>query len=247
MMLLWLAAVVLATSAISGVLGMAGGMILMGVLGAVMPVPAAMMLHGVTQLASNGFRAALLARHLRYRVLLPYAAGAAGAAVVFSRVDLVIPRSGLYLALGAIPFLGPVWERLRGADPTRPGGAVACGALVTGLHLVAGVSGPLLDQLFLRTGLPPLPLVGTKALTQVLGHGVKLLYFGALVSAPGTVAPGTCAVAVGAALVGTVAGRAVLDRLPERRFRSWSTGVIRAIGVVYLAKGAAELAGTALS
>ena len=40
----------LVTSFLSGILGMAGGMILMGVLIAVLPVPAAMMMHGITQL-----------------------------------------------------------------------------------------------------------------------------------------------------------------------------------------------------
>ena len=44
------------TSFLSGIFGMAGGMILIGILLAIMPVPEAMMLHGVTQMASNGWR-----------------------------------------------------------------------------------------------------------------------------------------------------------------------------------------------
>ena len=50
----------LVTSFISGILGMAGGMILMGVLLALLPLPAAMMLHGISQFASNGGRAFML-------------------------------------------------------------------------------------------------------------------------------------------------------------------------------------------
>ena len=53
-----------ATAFLSGIFGMAGGLILMGVLLALMPVPAAMMLHGVTQLASNGWRAFLWRDHI---------------------------------------------------------------------------------------------------------------------------------------------------------------------------------------
>ena len=49
----------LVTSFISGILGMAGGIILMGILLAMMSVPAAMMMHGITQLASNAWRAFL--------------------------------------------------------------------------------------------------------------------------------------------------------------------------------------------
>ena len=52
-----LAVSALVTSFISGILGMAGGMILMGILLAMMPLPQAMMLHGITQLSANGWRA----------------------------------------------------------------------------------------------------------------------------------------------------------------------------------------------
>ena len=52
-----LGASILSTAFISGIFGMAGGMILMGILLAMMPVAAAMVLHGVTQMASNGWRA----------------------------------------------------------------------------------------------------------------------------------------------------------------------------------------------
>ena len=48
---------VLATSFLSGVVGMAGGMILMGILLLMMDVTAAMVLYGVTQTAANGWRA----------------------------------------------------------------------------------------------------------------------------------------------------------------------------------------------
>ena len=47
------------TSFLSGIFGMAGGMILVGILLVLLPVPEAMMLHGVTQMASNGWRGLL--------------------------------------------------------------------------------------------------------------------------------------------------------------------------------------------
>src|SRR5260221_8490052 len=62
-----LAVAALVTSFISGILGMAGGMILMGILLAVLPLPAAMMLHGITQLASNAWRAFLWRTQVDWR------------------------------------------------------------------------------------------------------------------------------------------------------------------------------------
>ena len=62
-----LLATMVGTSFLSGIFGMAGGLILVGVLLAILPLPAAMMLHGVTQLASNLWRASLWWRHIRWR------------------------------------------------------------------------------------------------------------------------------------------------------------------------------------
>lgn len=61
----------LATSLISGVLSMAGGMILMGVFSLLLSVPAAMVLHGIAQSFSNGSRVWLYRRHIKWRMLIP--------------------------------------------------------------------------------------------------------------------------------------------------------------------------------
>ena len=66
-----LLATMVGTSFLSGIFGMAGGLILVGVLLAILPLPAAMMLHGVTQLASNLWRASLWWRHIRWRPVAP--------------------------------------------------------------------------------------------------------------------------------------------------------------------------------
>ena len=50
------AAAIVSTSFISGIFGMAGGMILMGILLAFMPLAPAMVLHGLVQTASSGWR-----------------------------------------------------------------------------------------------------------------------------------------------------------------------------------------------
>ena len=77
------------TSFISGILGMAGGMILMGILLAVMPVSGAMMLHGVTQMASNGWRAWLWRSEIDWRVFRGTAFGTLVVLGFFSVFQLV--------------------------------------------------------------------------------------------------------------------------------------------------------------
>ncbi|HRX75404.1 MAG TPA: hypothetical protein P5341_14940, partial [Hyphomonas sp.] len=48
-------ATVLVTSFISGIFGMAGGVIFMAVLTALVPVATAMIIHGAVQIVSNGY------------------------------------------------------------------------------------------------------------------------------------------------------------------------------------------------
>ena len=77
------------TSFISGILGMAGGMILMGVLITALPVATAMLLHGITQLAANGWRAWMLRGSIDWRVFRGYAIGSVAAFWVVQRTAAI--------------------------------------------------------------------------------------------------------------------------------------------------------------
>ena len=77
LMIAALGALMVATAFLSGLFGMAGGMILIGVLLALMPLPTAMVLHAITQMASNGWRAVLWRAHIRWRPVCVYLIGCA--------------------------------------------------------------------------------------------------------------------------------------------------------------------------
>ena len=93
------------TSFLSGIFGMAGGMILVGILLVLMPVPEAMMLHGVTQMASNGWRALLWWRHVRWAPVAAYVTGCALALGVWSFTRYVPSLPVALLLLGLTPFM----------------------------------------------------------------------------------------------------------------------------------------------
>src|SRR5437667_398937 len=101
----------LATSFISGILGMAGGMILMGILLALLPLPAAMMLHGITQLASNAWRALLWRTEVDWRVFRGYAYGALLALAFFAAVRLVVGKPIALIVMGLLAFTGTSLSR----------------------------------------------------------------------------------------------------------------------------------------
>ena len=91
----------LATSLVSGVLSMAGGMILMGVFSMFLSIPAAMVLHGAAQAASNGSRIWLYSEHICWSILLPYSIGALGIFALFSGVGFVPDNALVFVLIGA--------------------------------------------------------------------------------------------------------------------------------------------------
>ncbi len=229
----------LITSAVSGVFGMAGGLMLMGVLALVLPVSAALVTHGLIQMAANGWRAILHRKHVQWRIVGLYAVGSAVAGAIVAFLSYAPSKPLLYLLLGLVPGLTWLPRRVLQLDAAKPVHAVASGLLVTGLNLMAGVAGPLLDIFFIRTDLTRHRIVATKAATQVFSHLAKVLVYGApLVRAGGTGMPPTWVfvAAVPLAMLGTVAGGQILDRMTDRRFISWTRLVVTGIGAIYLAQ-----------
>lgn len=237
LLVLGLCSVVVATSFLSGVFGMAGGMILIGVLLAFLPVPAAMALHAVTQMASNGWRALLWWRHVRWRVVAVYLLGCGLALAVWSVWLFVPSRPVALLFLGVTPFLARlVPARLR-PTPERDGHGVAIGAVCMSLLLLTGVAGPLLDQFFLSGTMDRRRIVATKGVCQIAGHGIKLLYFGALVDQVGAVDPLVAGLAILSALIGTVLSKRVLEAMNDAVYRRWADRLITAISAFYVGGG----------
>lgn len=230
---------VLATSTLSGALGMGGGMLLMGAYVLLLPPSEALALHGLTQLAANGWRARLLREHVVPGVVGPYLLGAALAALAVAALAPPPTREGILVALGVLPFLSGRLPAAATISRERPSAAAGCGFLVGTLHLVAGVSGPVLDVFFLRAALDRRQVVATKAITQALAHAGKAGFFLATLDAANRPAPGLVLAVWAAAGAGTTLGRAALEHLDEASFRRLGGLVVRAAGLAYLARGLA--------
>lgn len=237
---------VLATSFLSGIFGMLGGLILMGLLLLVLPVPAAMSLHAVTQMASNGWRAFLWRRHLIWRVLPGYLLGASITFGFFAWVSLAPPSAAVYIVLGLVPIIALAVPARLAPDIQKRGAPFIVGMAVMALHILAGVSGAVLDIFFIRTKLDRRQIVATKAMTQTLGHLLKLAYYTLVVRA----APSDLAVplwvyvaAVATAFSGTSAARFILERMTNQQFIRWSQRLALGIGAVYLGRGVLLAAG----
>ena len=72
---------------------------------------------------------------------------------------------------------------------------------------------------------------------QLFGHGVKLAYFGAIIDQSAQIDYSLAAIAVGAAMFGTMLAKQFLEAMSDAQFRTWANGLIVAIGSYYLAYG----------
>jgi uncharacterized membrane protein YfcA len=229
------------TALLSGALGMAGGLLLMGALGLLFPVPEAMALHGLMQGASNGSRAAVLLPHVQWRVFAWFALGAAAAAGGFAALTFVPSKAALYLVLGLVPIVTWLPKDRLNLDAARPLHAVFCGVLTAGLNIASGVSGPLLDVFFVRTTLGRHAIVATKAAVTVLAHALKLAYYGGPLLATAPESARTVGwlflISLPFTVAGTWAGSRLLERFSDDGFRRWTRRIVTGIGAVYLVRG----------
>lgn len=236
--LVLIAGTIVGTSFISGIFGMAGGLILLGVLLLFFDVVAGMVLFSTIQLAANGWRAVLWWRFVRWPIFWLYVFGAVLAFLAMRAIAFVPDKAMVYLSLGMLPFL--IEALPAGARPNieRQGVPFITGLLTTVVQLVAGVGGQFLDIFFQKSSLDRKTTVATKAVTQTFSHLLRLVYFGSLASATDVVPLWAHAPAIALAIIGTSLAPFVLERLTDDGFRQWTRWIILAISVVYLIRGA---------
>ncbi len=229
---------VLATSFISGVFGMAGGLILLGGLLLVLDVAPAQILFGTTQFASNGWRAVLWRAHVRWGIVARYLVGSLVAFAAMRLVAVLPDKGWMYVGLGALPFLVRLLPKSLDPDIERPGAPYLCGAVIMVTQLLAGAAGNVLDVFFQQSKLDRKTIVATKAVTQALAHALRVAYFGSFAEAFATPLPWWLfAGAIALAMLGNTLAARVLHAMTDAGFRRWSWRLIAAVSLTYLARG----------
>jgi uncharacterized membrane protein YfcA len=227
------------TSFVSGMFGVAGGLILMGGLVWLLPVAQAMVVHGAAQFVSNAARAVLWRRFLVWPLIARFTATSVLCMVVFWFVNFVPSKPLVLFILGfstVVLFFVPAWLAPK---ITQPGVAYLCGMLGTALILVAGVSGPFIDQFFVRADLDRRTTIATKAAMQCVSHVVKIVYFGSFAeSALDEQWLGLLAVVPVVSILGATAASRVLERMTDKQFYWWTRRIVLVLGVYYLVEAA---------
>ena len=229
---------VVATSFLSGIFGMAGGIILLGVLLLFLDVAPSMVIFGTTQLASNGWRGFLWRTHIRWGIFAGIVSGAVATFLLMRLVDIVPSKPLVYLLLGCTPFVLYLVPNRIFPDITSRGAPFLCGLIIMVPQLLAGAAGAVLDLFFQRSALDRKTTVATKAVSQVMSHAMRIIYFGSLEGAFDPRVPWYAyAAMMGLAVVGSTLAARVLHAMTDDGFRLWSRRIIMLVSASYIARG----------
>ena len=196
----------LLSALISGITGLAGGVLLLSALSAVLPIEVVIPLHALIQVLANLSRVLILRKNIDWSIwrafnLLTIPAGLLGAYSVS-----FLPREGLQVSVGGIVIFAAMYtlrETLRetrarqSADansittsssesddahrPQRmPRRYIFLGMVSSLLGMVIGATGPLIAPFFMIDGLKRERFIATKSACQLTVQVIKTLIFAQL-------------------------------------------------------------------
>jgi uncharacterized protein len=224
------------SSFISGVFGMAGGMILLGVLLVYFDVATAMVLFSILQISGNGWRALHWRRFVRLPIFYWYIVGAMLAFAVMRAIAYVPNKAIVYILLGAMPFATEALPQSMRPSIEWRGVPFLTGVCTTIVQFMAGVGGLFLDIFFNKSNLDRKTTIATKAITQTFSHLLRGAYFGSFAGI-GHLEFKVWGPGIAMALTGAVAAPFVLERMTDHGFRRWTRFIIFSIAAVYLVRG----------
>jgi len=208
----------LVTSAISGVLGAAGGVTLISLMAVLLPAGPVVPLHGIVQLVSSGTRTLALRHYISWRYVFAYtplmAVGVWLATLLWSGEKMGWFRP----AVGLLVLFFLFWRRRVPRMRNLPLWIYPPVGLVIGfLNIFVGATGPLVAPFFMRDDFTKEEIIGTQAACFAWGHLLKVPAFACL---------GFDFISYGNLLVGlllcvvcgTLVGRFILHRISAKTF-----------------------------
>jgi uncharacterized membrane protein YfcA len=231
-------ATIVVSSFLSGVFGLAGGMVLLGVLLVFLDVSVAMVLFSVIQFFANGWRALQWWEFVRWRIFWFYCLGGALAFAVMRLIAFVPDKALVYLLLGLMPFLVEIIPARGRPNIEWRGVPFLTGMLTTIVQFLTGVGGLFLDIFFQKSLLDRKTTLATKAVAQTASHVLRASYFISFGSIADEISLWNLLVAVALAIGGTALAPYVIERMSDHDFRQWTRAIIFLVCGVYIGRAA---------
>ena len=215
---IYLITAALVTSIVSGLVGMAGGIMLLSAMAIVLPFDVVVPIHGLVQLVSNVSRVLILLPNVVRPICFSFMAGAPLGGVLgyflLSRIERPTWLLGVIAAFMLYVVFKP--ERLPEIR-LRPRGYFVLGFLSGCTGCLIGAVDPLMAPCFVRTDLRKESMVATKAACSVAGHVTKIPVFLALQFDYGSHALLIVGM-IAAVIAGSKIGTLLLQRISPERF-----------------------------
>lgn len=205
------------TSMVAAIGGIGGGVILIAVMPGFIPAAAIIPVHGVVQISSNISRVFLGIRHIEWRLVWQYLAGALVGVVLGSQFISDVAWDMMPLFLGLF-ILVTTWMPRPSGEAKFPVKFTLLGMFQTALALFVGVSGPMNMPFLLHENLGRDRTVITHATQMTITHTLKVITFGLLGFAFADYLVLVVGMVMGATL-GSYAGTWVRGRVPEAIFK----------------------------
>jgi uncharacterized protein len=228
---------IVCSSFISGVFGMAGGMILLGVLLFYFDVATGMILFSIIQFFVNVLRVVQWRQYVLWPIFGWYVVGAALSFAIMWTIAIVPDKATVYLLLGLMPFAVEALPVSMRPNIEWRGVPFFTGMVTTIVQILSGVGGLALDIFFQKSMLDRKTTNATKAVAQTFSHVVRAVYFGTL-SGLGDLPVWATGPAILLAIAGTSLAPLVIERMTDHGFRQWTRAIIFAISAVYLVRAA---------
>jgi uncharacterized protein len=219
-----------ATSVISGMMGMAGGFLLLAIMASLVETAYVVPLLSSVQLISNTARLILFIKNINWKVVTYFFMGLCPGAIIGILIFQMLPKPLVKLMMGLFTLMMvylPKSEKESGLG-TRI--FLPVGFLAGLFGIFFGATGPLTAPFFIRNNIIKEELIATKATCQALIHLANLLLFGSIgfnVFANWKLLLGLAATVV----IGTMVGKKMLHRLSFQTFIFWFKLLLTLIAV----------------
>ncbi|MFV0491988.1 MAG: sulfite exporter TauE/SafE family protein [Pseudorhodobacter sp.] len=209
-----LVAISFAASFITVAFGIGGGGILLAVMATLVPPAALIPTHGIIQVGSNLGRAVLTFGHIYWPALPAFAIGSLVGAAAGGVIVVSLPPAWVQIGVGSFV----IWSVLGKPPKGLRDWPLLVGAVSSFLTMFFGATGLFVATYTKSHNLPRHSHVATHAALMTVQHGLKTIAFGLLGFAFSHWWAFIVAM-ICAGFLGTIAGKTLLNRIDDRRFR----------------------------
>lgn len=209
------------TSALSAMIGMAGGITLLAVMVLFLPWELLIPLHGCVQLVSNSSRVLSFIKHVNWSIFLRFCVACIPASylglMAVGQFDENLTKALIaFFILYAVHFA----PKLQSAGSRLFSNFFLAGTLAGSISMVVGATGPLIAPFFINSTLEKEQIIATKAICQAMVHLVKINLFGAVLNFSITDHYELLGYMCVAVILGTLCGKWILEnKVSDQLFR----------------------------